>query len=89
MLLTDLVLARRLERAEAQSNVDFVEARARVFPDSGATWVDVAGAYAMFDGVTSPLTQTFGLGLFDAVTERSSSGSRVLSRIAARPSVMK
>jgi acetyltransferase (GNAT) family protein len=68
MLLTDLVLARRLERAEAQSNVDFVEARARVFPDSRATWVDIAGAYAMFDGVSSPLTQTFGLGLFDAVT---------------------
>ena len=68
MILTDIVLARRLERAEAQSNVDFVEARARVFPDSGATWVDVAGAYAMFDGVASPLTQTFGLGLFDAIT---------------------
>ncbi len=34
MILTDIVLARRLERAEAQSNVDFVEARARVFPDS-------------------------------------------------------
>ena len=53
MVLTDIVLARRLERAEAQSNVDFVEARARVFPESRAAWVDVAGAYAMFDGVTS------------------------------------
>jgi hypothetical protein len=69
MVLTDIVLARRLERAEAQSNVDFVEARARVFPESRAAWVDVAGAYAMFDGVTSPLTQTFGLGLFDAITD--------------------
>jgi hypothetical protein len=26
--------------------------------------MDVAGTYAMFDGVGSPLTQTFGLGLF-------------------------
>jgi len=26
--------------------------------------VDVAGTYAMFDGVDSPITQTFGLGLF-------------------------
>jgi hypothetical protein len=26
--------------------------------------MDVAGAYAMFDGVGSPLTQSFGLGLF-------------------------
>ena len=46
MNFTDLALARRLERAEAQSNVDFVEARARVFPESGAAWIDVAGAYA-------------------------------------------
>jgi GNAT superfamily N-acetyltransferase len=29
----------------------------------------VAGAYAMFDGVGSPLTQTFGLGLFAEVGE--------------------
>jgi Acetyltransferase (GNAT) domain len=68
MNFSDLVLARRLERAEGQSNVDFVEARARAYPDSGAQWIDIAGAYAMFDGVTSPLTQTFGLGLFDAIT---------------------
>lgn len=69
MSFTDLALARRLERAEAQSNVDFVEARARALPDSGAQWIEVAGAYAMFDGITSPLTQSFGLGLFDRVTD--------------------
>lgn len=69
MNFTDLALARRLERAEAQSNADFVDARARAFPDSGAQWIEVAGAQAMFDGVTSPLTQTFGLGLFDRVTD--------------------
>lgn len=65
---SDLELARRLERAEAHSNAKFVEARARVFPESGARWIEVAGAYAMFDGVESPITQTFGLGLFDPVT---------------------
>ncbi len=64
---SDLALARRLERAEAKSNADFVEARAQLFPDSGAEWIEVAGTYAMFDGVHSPCTQTFGLGLFDAV----------------------
>lgn len=69
MLLADLVLARRLERAEAQSNADFVEARAAAFPGCGAEWVDIAGAYAMFDGVSSPLTQTFGLGLFDRIAD--------------------
>ena len=64
----DAALARRLERAEAHSNARFVEARAKLFPESGARWIEVAGAYAMYDGVSSPLTQTFGLGMFDKVT---------------------
>jgi GNAT superfamily N-acetyltransferase len=64
----DLTLAQRLERAEAKSNASFVDARAQLFPDSGARWIEVGGAYAMFDGPTSPLTQTFGLGLFEATT---------------------
>ncbi len=65
---SDLELSRRLERAEAHSNAKFVEARARVYPESGAQWIEVAGAYAMYDGVSSPITQTFGLGLFETVT---------------------
>jgi hypothetical protein len=64
----DLDLARRLERAEGLANARCVEARARVAPDVGAAWIAVAGAMAMFDGPTSPMTQTFGLGLFDPVT---------------------
>ena len=64
----DLALSRRLERAEGTGNREFVEARARAFPESGACWIEVAGAYAMYDGVTSPCTQSFGLGLFDPVT---------------------
>ena len=59
----DLALARRLERAEALSNARFVDARARVASASGACWIEVAGAFAMFDGVGSPVTQTFGLGM--------------------------
>jgi GNAT superfamily N-acetyltransferase len=62
--LVDLSLARRLERTEASANAAFVTARAQLQPESGAMWTEVAGAYAMFDGVGSPLTQTFGLGLF-------------------------
>jgi GNAT superfamily N-acetyltransferase len=65
---SDIELARRLERAEGRANVEFVEARAKVFPASGAEWIEVAGAYAMFDGVASPLTQTFGLGVFEPAT---------------------
>jgi hypothetical protein len=66
-IFSDQSLSRRLERTEARSNASFVEARARAFPEIGAEWIDVCGAYAMFDGVDSPLTQTFGLGLFDPV----------------------
>ena len=64
----DLALSQRLEGAEGLGNARFVEGRARVFPDSGATWIEVAGARAMFDGAVSPLTQTFGLGLFQPAT---------------------
>jgi hypothetical protein len=67
-IFSDLSLSRRLEKAEALSNVGFVEARARVSPEVGACWVEAAGCYAMFDGVESPITQTFGLGLFEAAT---------------------
>ncbi len=67
----DQALARRLERAEADANRRFVEARARVAPESGACWIDVGGTWAMFDGVESPLTQTFGLGLFESVSLES------------------
>lgn len=64
----DIELARRLERTEARSNADFVEARAEAFPEVGAQWIEVAGCYAMFDGVGSPLTQTFGLGVFEPIS---------------------
>ena len=65
--VTDLALAQRLERAEGSSNAAFVESRALHQPAIGAQWRDVSGTMAMFDGVGSPLTQTFGLGLFTAV----------------------
>jgi hypothetical protein len=31
----------------------------------GATWIEVGGAYAMFDRPDSPCTQIFGLGVFE------------------------
>ncbi len=64
---SDLALARRLEGAEASRNAAFVETRAELQPGLQANWTRVAGAYAMFDGVGSPLTQSFGLGLFQTV----------------------
>lgn len=68
MIFSDRNLSQKLERAEARSNIDFVRARAEISPESGAAWIEAAGAFAMFDGIESPLTQTFGLGVFDEVT---------------------
>ena len=68
MIYSDTTLSQKLERTEARSNADFVDTRARLDPDSGAKWIEVSGVYAMFDGVESPLTQTFGLGVFDEIT---------------------
>ena len=64
----DVTLARRLERTEATGCAQFVEGRRALRPESGAEWIEVAGAYAMFDGVDSPITQTFGLGIFEPAT---------------------
>ncbi len=43
-------------------------ARTQLYPEAGAAWIESAGTYAMFDGVDSPITQTFGLGLFEEIT---------------------
>lgn len=64
----DIELARRLERTEAHGNIEFIEARQKAFPDRGAEWIEVAGTRAMFDGIGSPLSQTFGLGVFEPIT---------------------
>jgi GNAT superfamily N-acetyltransferase len=67
--LSDINLSRRLERCEADTNASMIESRARLQPDRGAAWIDVNGTSALFDGVHSPLTQTFGFGLFAEPTE--------------------
>jgi GNAT superfamily N-acetyltransferase len=69
MVFADLELAKRLERAEGFACAQFAEARARLFPDSGSEWIEVGGAKATFDGIDSPTTQSFGLGLFEDLTE--------------------
>jgi GNAT superfamily N-acetyltransferase len=68
MIFSDKTLSQKLERTEASSNAGFVEVRAALYPDDSAEWIEISGAYAMFDGVESPLTQTFGLGMFEDAT---------------------
>lgn len=69
MIYADRELAKKLERTEARANAACVVSRSLVQPDSRAEWIEVGGAYAMFDGLGSPLTQTFGLGIFKDATE--------------------
>ncbi len=71
MQFADLSLSRRLERAEGHACAQFAESRRRVYPASAAMWMECAGAYAVFDGVDSPLTQSFGLGLFEPLSPAS------------------
>jgi GNAT superfamily N-acetyltransferase len=71
MIFADLALSRRLERAEGHACAQFAAARRRLFPESGAEWIECAGAYAVFDGVDSPITQTFGLGIFEKLSTAS------------------
>jgi hypothetical protein len=71
MRFSDLSLSKRLERAEGHACSEYAEARRRLYPDSGAAWIECAGAYAVFDGVDSPLTQSFGLGIFEELSPAS------------------
>ena len=65
MILSDIDLSCRLERAEGHASYRFAEARRKLSPGSGAEWMQLPGAYAVFDGADSPVTQAFGLGLFE------------------------
>ena len=73
----DLTLSRRLERTEGSVGSTFMPVRQQLAPEVGATWRDFDGTYAIFDGADSPMTQSFGLGLFAPTTPES------LSRIEA------
>ena len=59
MVFADLDLAKRLERTEGRSCLGFAEVRSHLHPESGAIWMECAGAYAVFDGIDSPVTQSF------------------------------
>jgi GNAT superfamily N-acetyltransferase len=68
MPFIDLALSRSLERVEGEACRAFAHARRRLDPASGAASIECAGTYAVFDGTSSPITQTFGLGLFEEAT---------------------
>jgi GNAT superfamily N-acetyltransferase len=68
MRFSDLALARRLEAAEGYACRQFALTRRRLFPESGSEAIRIAGADVVFDGPTSPVTQTFGLGMLEDPT---------------------
>jgi Acetyltransferase (GNAT) family len=68
MIFADFELSQRIERTEARITAAFVDSRKKISPESNVERIEVAGAFAMFDGIESPLTQTFGLGMFGEVT---------------------
>jgi|ERR1035437_1333439 GNAT superfamily N-acetyltransferase len=69
MMFSDLALSKRLEATEGYACREFAAARLRLFPECGSAWRQCAGATVVFDGVDSPTTQSFGMGLFEEVTE--------------------
>jgi GNAT superfamily N-acetyltransferase len=69
MPFSDLALSKRLERAEGFACLEQAEARKRMSPASNAEWMECGGAFAVFDGVDSPCTQTFGLGIFEELSD--------------------
>jgi GNAT superfamily N-acetyltransferase len=71
MPFSDLALSRRLERAEGWACAQYADARHRLFPESGSAWMECAGALVVFDGPNSPVTQTFGVGLFEELNAAS------------------
>ena len=67
----DHALAARLEAAEGAASCGFVDARARIAPETGAGWREVNGAWAIYDRPGSPLTQTIGLGMAAPVDDNT------------------
>ncbi|HEU4727832.1 MAG TPA: GNAT family N-acetyltransferase [Kofleriaceae bacterium] len=67
----DRALARRLERTEGSVGASFTRVHHRLATEIGATACDFDGTWAVFDGPTSPMTQTFGLGVFTPTTADS------------------
>jgi len=68
-LHADLALARRLERVDALHLADYARGFARLFPDSGAEVLEVAGGLASFSRADIPINRATALGLEGLVSE--------------------
>ena len=68
MRFSDLAMSQRLERAEGFACAQHAEARRRLDPSKCAEWIQCGGAIAVFNGSDSPVTQSFGLGIFEELS---------------------
>ncbi len=74
MLLADLSLARRVEAGEAVVGFESAQSLGRIYPESGAVALLVAGGCAAYVGAGSPFNQATGVGMNGPVTEADFDG---------------
>ena len=70
-MFVDEAVARRIERAEGLGSSTFVDARGGT-----STWREIDDVFALYDGPTSELTQTFGFGLASPAAEPTLDAAR-------------
>jgi len=69
MIFSNLALARRLEAMEAFACVDTARTVARLHPEIATATQAIAGGWAVFTGVGSPISEARGPGMATPVTE--------------------
>jgi len=69
MTFADLALARRLEAMEAFASLDTSKSVARRHPEITAAAQAIAGGWAVFTGVGSPISEARGLGMGGPVSD--------------------
>ncbi|MFY7998693.1 MAG: GNAT family N-acetyltransferase [Candidatus Kapaibacteriota bacterium] len=70
MIFGSTDLAKRIETAQAQNQMDYAKAYQQLLSDSTTTALRLGSAAALYAGVESPLTQSFGLGMDGEVEEQ-------------------
>jgi GNAT superfamily N-acetyltransferase len=68
MKYVDTTLARRMEAAEDEPQVEIARVLQRAHPEVGADMLEIAGGHAVFAGLNSPVGRAIGLGFDGAVT---------------------
>jgi hypothetical protein len=68
-MFSDNTLAKRIESAQAQNQMDYAQAHQDIQLNSPYSALRLGSGAALFAGIESPLTQSFGLGFSDEIHE--------------------